>query len=511
MAATDSGVGQLAWGATTSAAPYLHALMTDYFTPVIHNARNNQAAVLSLIPKDSRFFGGKFIIEPVEFGRNHKSFNAVGDDGRFPDPGVDKARIYAYRSRQQFGRFIIGGKLLRAAGYEPTRYVDPIQRTTKRWTEDYLVDKARQMWSDGSGRLAEVSVTPGAGSPVQMTLRVNQDIATGMGAPGASASGAPDWPPTMYLAVGMRVAFVTSGGTFRCIGEVTSIDSSTLATFMFVLAIAAGADFNACGVVATDWIVKIGNATAGMTNALALQDSAFKNEPMGLGGILGYAGVLDGHGPAAEVGADLTAASLESAAAGYTAYTWSGTDAPGLTTKNFFQGLAALSTAPGWEGDLTFNQGLILHNSGSIRTPTENLIQRAYSALRKLNNARINVLVSSYELRDTFAETLLGEKRYVNTVDMKGGWDSMLPGPEGIPWVCDLWAPHNQLTGLSLEDGGFLQYIIEPLSWATEEGANIWQYLQDYDRYQARLVEDYNVGIGVRNRCGFRILDLRES
>ena len=221
---------------------------------------------------------------------------------------------------------------------------------------------------------------------------------------------------------------------------------------------------------------------------------------MGLGGIFTATGVLDGHGPANEVA---TAGAQE-------AYTWSGTDDYATTSTDFFQGLPADSGAAGWTSDFEFNQGIVFDNGGVPRLPDESLIQRACSQARKRNNVMLNMYLSNYEARDTYMDSLLAEKRYVNTVELKGGWGMAPVGPEGYPWVADRLCPENVIYGLGLESGGFMQHVVEPLGWAQAQGSAIWQYLQDQDIYQGRMVEDWNCGVGVRNRAGFALVDIQQ-
>lgn len=479
MAATDSGLGLL-WSGDQTTAPFLHFLMTDFFSQRLNNAKNNSATLLSFLPSSSQYVSGKHIIEPVKYGRNNNAFNRVREGGLFPDPGQTKARVYAYRSRIGFVRFIIEGSLMRRSRSDITRYVDPIVDLFSDFQDDYMVEKNRQMHSDGSGRLAEIA--SGTASATQ-TLRHNQDILTA----GVSAS-APDWEPTTYLAIGDRVMIVDpTGGTVRANVTVSSITSASVVVFSAIVTTTTG-----------DWIVRVSNDDS--TAAAQVNSSGFRTEPMGLGGIFQPQGVLDGHGAAAEV----------ATAGAQQAYTWSGVDDFATVNRHFFQGLPASPAAAGWTSEFSFNQGIVYHNSGTLRAPTESLIQRACSQTIKRNNAEVNLYLSNYEVQDTYMDGLLPEKRYVNTVELMGGWGTVPVGPKGYPWAVDRMCPENRMYGLALESGGFMSHVVEPLGWATEQGASIWQYLQDTDVYQARMVEDDCVGVGVRDRCGFALLDLSQ-
>jgi len=499
MVVTETGLG-LVWDTSEANAPFLHFLMTDFFSSRLNDARNNSATILSIIPSSNQYVSGKFVIEPVKFGRNPNAFNFVREGGQFPDPGHTKSRTYSYRSRTQFHRFVLQGKILRASKGESTRYVDPIVDLMADHMDDYVVDMSRMMYSDGSGRLCEFVSGPAAETGT-VTLRINQDVGTAYGS-GAAVAGASDEPPTHYLETGMRLAIIQStGAAIRGFITIDSIDSDSTVTAS-TTGISVGTNIASFPSIALgDWLVKCSN-----DDSLAnVTSTAFRQEPVGLGGIFAYGGIFDGNGPSIEAG------SASAAAETSLAYTYSGTDLYTITNQYWFQGLPAHSSAAGWTGDLEFNRGVVSHNSGTKRTPTESLIQRFYSQVKRTNNAAIDVIVSRDEVRDTYAETLLPDKRYNDTLQLKGGWDPALVGPAGVPWVTDIRCQHNRAYCMALDDGGFMQHIEEPLGWATEQGANVWQYLQDDDIYQARMVEAFAVGVGVRNRCGGLIVDLSES
>jgi hypothetical protein len=505
MAATDAGLG-LGFSSSSAQASFLHFLTRDYVSNVIHDTRNNNARILSLIPESTKYVGGRHIRERAMYGRNPRQFNAVGDNGNFPDPGQRRMAWYAYRGRQQFGRFILDGKLVRAMS-NGAGDVSAMEMEIQQFLDDYELDRARMLYSDGSGRLCEAAGAGTAASvDVPINLQINQDIATGLSAPGASATGMANEPPTRWLTPGMRVLFVTNVGVPKCIANVVSITDADTAVFT-VLSFNAAAFTDFSSLAAGDWIVKTGSTDNSSVERMR-QNSAYRSEPMGLMGILGYGGPMDGTGRAAEVGATF-ASEVEGTDNG--AFQWGGTDDRLGADSRYFQGLACIPTGLGWNSDLTFNQGVVNHNGGSVRTPSENLLMQIIDEVEERNSAEIMVWLSSYAAKRVYSSQLTGEKRYVNTTTLPGGWNRLMVGPGGIPWLVDRLFPKNNILGLSLEQGGFTNWLTEPLSWATEQGANIWQYLQDMDRYQARTVEESTLGVGVRDRCGVRIMDIEES
>lgn len=512
MVFADTGIGMV-WSQAYATAPDLHFLLTDFFSAVLQDARNNEATIVGMIPEASQRISGKFFLEPVKFGRNPRAFGFVREGAAFPDPSVRKSRMYSNRVCQQMVRFVVDGDFWRTAEGGDTQVVDPIMQLFADWSDDYLIDLAFVMHSDGSGRRAEVDMTANWTSATQTgdaDFRPNFDIADGQGSVGAAAAtGVPDQPGTMYLEIGGRYAIVSSAGVVRQYFQVNSIVDANTANITTIGA--GGAALNAIPGLATgDWITKVSNddSTPGALGSQSSLNTAYRREPVGLGGIFGFEGIFNGLGPTAEVGMP-PATMVEDAA--YAASTWSGTENYAITAPDWFQGLPARSAAASWTGDLTFNQGITGNGGGATRTPTESLIQRFLTTVRKTNNAKIEAYLSQPEVKDTYLETLLPEKRYVNTVEMKGGWDPSTPGPEGIAWPTDRWCFHNRLYCLAFGTGGVEQKVRTPMRLATKGDEPAWQYHDDFDKHQIRWIEEYQIHVGVRNRCGGVLLELKEA
>lgn len=527
MAITDSGVG-LSYSTAVATAPDLSFLIGDFMSNYMRDARNNANPILALVPDRKRKISGKFFVEPVRFGRNPRAFNAVRDGGKFPEPGTHKSRIMSLRTRPQFMRFKMDGFMIRANEGEATRSIDLVADHISRTLEDFEIDEGRMMHSDGSGRIGEVAGTGGLWSSVLLakgvtaatpsinagasgTLHVspNSDIATAMGSSGAALSGAPDMPGTLYFDVGGRYAVCDESVANSPILAVIRVDAIV---DDYTLTVTNIGTTNLTTAVDGDWIVKVGNDDS----TVAIADSAYRREPMGLGGIFGRLGVLDGNGPAMEVG--MTAPDTE--LSGYNALTWSGTEqySPTVTgfgtgSKHWFQGMPAHASAlaSGVLGELVFNQGITFNNAGLVRKPTEALLQRALTAIKRVNNASPTFYLSAPEERDTYFETLLPEKRYLSKKEMKGGWDVEAGGPGGLPWVADIRCWRNRVYLPALEDGDFEHLIYADMDWTSFKGSPIWTPLQETDEYQARMVGEWNYKVGVRNQCGGVILDIASS
>lgn len=467
MPITGSGLGTT-W--SSAAEGFLTALVTDDYKNRLNDARNNSVPILSLIPSTSERVSGKYIVEPVMFGRNPNAFSYVREGGRLPDPGTTSARSYFYRWRTSFARLKFDGTILRATNKDDVRFIDVIERDFEALAADMAVDQARILYNDGSGRLAEYVSTV---SGTQIKIRLNQSwesVAT------CSSS------PAQFLTPGMRFAVMSNAGALRGVRTITSIDAETLgppseATITH--------DGTAVGsITAGDWLVKVGDSTDG-TGAVTTQASintAYRAEPMGLMGILSDDGVLDGNGVSTLSG-----------------LTYVGADDYTSTSSTTFQGM------PTTGSNYDFNRAIIMTGGGTLRALNEGLLQLAMSKIEKTNNGKIDMLLSNYGPRDAYGIGLLPQKQYVNTTDFKTGWKVL--DWNGVPWYVDRNCPENRVLLLGLEGGGFVQHVNTPFQPLNPYGPH-WMRLQDSDEYQVPYVMAGNIGVGIRNRCGGQLTDL---
>lgn len=464
MPITDSGLGTTWSGA---AASFLTALVTDDYQDRLNDARNNSCPILGLIPSTSNRVSGKYIVEPVMFGRNKSAFNNVREGGKLPDPGTTSALLYAYRTRPLFARMLVDGALLRATNKDDVAFIDAVDRDMQSMSDDMAVDFARQIaQGDGSGRLCEVSGTSGADL---VDIRLSQSIE------GVSTC---TTLPTQYLDVGDRLAVVSNAGVMRGAKTILAISNEVAGPPSSARLQLSGGAFPV-GTVAGDWIVKCSSLSP------TIQDSAFRTEWMGLSGIFSDDGVLDGNG----------VATLPAGALSYV-----GTDDFTGTVAANFQGVPVSGNS--------WNRAIVMSGGGVLRPLTEGLLQLAFSRVEKQNNGRVDMLWSNYGVYDNFSIGLLGEKRYNNTTELRAGWTVV--DYRGKPWYVDRNCLENQLFLLGLDGGGFQQHVNTPFQPLDPYGPH-WMRLPDEDKYQAPWVMQGNFGVGIRERVGGRIVDLQTA
>jgi len=113
---------------------------------------------------------------------------------------------------------------------------------------------------------------------------------------------------------------------------------------------------------------------------------------------------------------------------------------------------------------------------------------------KKTNSPKVEIgkgkiLYTTFEIRDKIAAILESDKRYMNTVDLPGGWTSVTYS--GVPIVTDVDCYPGELFGLHLSD--FAMYHLGEPSWADEDGS-ILKFVTGYDMYEGILYWDSELG-----------------
>lgn len=471
MAGIDTATGvQFASGQA-----YADSFMTNFMVPVLADARNNSSVLWSMLKKQPHTpVSGRFIVFPVRFGRNTGS-NAVRESYTaqsspdLPDPGAQGGKNYSFATRTMYGRVKLDGPTIRRGKTNGGAFIPISELEMQGIIDDMTVECNRMAHNDGSGRIAEYS-----SGTTTVTVRMNQSIE---GVPTVSTPIA-----DKYFEVGQRVAFCSAGGTIRtrATGSQTGLYVIAVTSTTIQLALTPGGSAvdvtgDSSGVTAGDWIVRISNDTASLTS------SGFRSEPMGFGGIFCDDGALDGNGISSNA-------------------QQSGVDDFSTTaiTSAGFQGLAATSANP-------FNRAVVLDNGGSGSRPlTEELLQQAFSDAEEINNANISILLSAYPAYNAYVKTLTPDKRYNDTLELKGGHKML--SFNGVAWVKDRFCYKNRVYMPNLEE--FTVYEVEPLQPLAAFDVPRWERLANKDAYWAGWVTSYNLGVNVRNRCGAVLTEL---
>jgi len=477
MAGTTFATGGVTYA---SGQPYYDNILTNFFLQLLPDARNESSVLLGMIEKTGKTpVSGRYLVWPVLFGRN-TGVGSVGYRGAIPDPGYRNSATCTALSRVGMATIELDGDTIRHGKTNGGAYAEAVKLEMEGVIKDIMIDRARQVHNDGSGRLAEVDTC--SGTTAVCTVKVNSSIE---GASTTNPAGTLD----QYFEIGERVMFVAAGG-----GTPRSVYSSQIGAYVFSIAVsgstvtitftdtpgkATSTNFNS-NPASGEWIVRCSQDASTTTTT----DSAFKREIMGIGGIYSDIGVLNGM---------VAAGSQQSA----------GTYDDTNTVTSWFQGVVCSTN--------TWNQGIVLDSSGAGNRPlTEALMQQAVSDAERINNANITMLMSSYPTYDSYVALLTPDKRYQNTTDLKGGHTTL--SFNGLPYVKDRFCYQNRIYFLGLDQLQMAETA--PLQSLTAEDVTVWNRATNsagrpLDRYWRGWVwDDELIVSGVRNRTGAVLVNL---
>ena len=118
-------------------------------------------------------------------------------------------------------------------------------------------------------------------------------------------------------------------------------------------------------------------------------------------------------------------------------------------------------------------------NSGTARDLTLDLMQASISAVEK-NGGKTNLIVCDHATRDAYAALVIADKRFVNTLDLDGGWKAL--EYNGIPIVADADCPPYTMFFLDTDHLQIMQ--MGDFDWMDKDGA-VLSRVADSDAYEA--------------------------
>jgi len=244
------------------------------------------------------------------------------------------------------------------------------------------------------------------------------------GDPGTEVTLTLDAPGTRWLQEGMLIDFIDSdAGTTRTPTSgtyIASISSSTAAKTNVV---------NVGAVEDNDWIIRKGARAAATTD---LSDSY---EMMGLKGII-------------DDGTYVT------------------------TLENLSR-----TTYPHWNCSTSSTDS----NSGTNRDLTLDLIQAQLTAVES-NGGKTNLIISDFGMRDAYAALVVADKRFVNTLELDGGFKGL--DMNGIAWVADGDCSGNTIYFIDTEHLQVMQ--MSDWNWMDRDGS-VLSRVASTDAYEAVL------------------------
>jgi hypothetical protein len=149
-----------------------------------------------------------------------------------------------------------------------------------------------------------------------------------------------------------------------------------------------------------------------------------------------------------------------------------------------------------------------LSNSGTNRQISETLMAQCVQEINIASGTWPNLGVTHHGVFRAYANTLLGLKRFNNTVSLKGGYAQGIPfiggGGNEIPIVTDRDAPANALYFINTDH--LTEFMMSDWEFMQEDGA-VLNRVANADAYEFVLFKYMEVATDRRNTHG-KILDL---
>jgi hypothetical protein len=140
-------------------------------------------------------------------------------------------------------------------------------------------------------------------------------------------------------------------------------------------------------------------------------------------------------------------------------------------------------------------------NGGTNRTVTENLFADVMHNVNILSGEDINMWLTSDGVFRAYALQLTAQKRFNNTLDMKGGFKGLdvAAGGGSVPLAWDLDCPGNK--AFALNTSHLTEFVSSDWSWMDEDGA-VLSRRPNIEAYEATLYKDLELGTDMRNSHG---------
>lgn len=140
-------------------------------------------------------------------------------------------------------------------------------------------------------------------------------------------------------------------------------------------------------------------------------------------------------------------------------------------------------------------------NGGTNRTVTENLFADVMHNVQINSGEDLNMWLTSDGVFRAYALQLTAQKRFNNTLDMKGGFKGLdvAAGGGSVPLAWDLDCPANRAFGLNTSH--LTEFVSSDWSWMDEDGAVLCRR-PNIEAYEATLYKDLELTTDMRNSHG---------
>lgn len=456
MSSYSPSTGQGAWrntniGSGATLALQVNSVFKTFYLPGITDQLQSKTIASKIIPKDTQSVVGDKAYLEMRVSRN-EGMGAAEEGGALPIAGRQGYQPATYQVKSFYAAMQATGQSKDSSRNDAGAFIRVWDAEIRGVTADVMKEVNRIVFGDGTGRLARVSAI--AGGNTIFTLDRPGGFAQNLGR------------GTQYLRVGMRVCMFAPAAT-----SVTFRQTNVGANRVFIVRsvnYAAG----------TVTFANPGDAAGTAARVIDLP---------AIGDFLCRANVLAPSGDP-----DYREIGLLNEPQGLAALIDDGNPDPVMTDptwalKNAVGGIDA-TTVDVWRSPIVDNGGVPVPFNFA-------LLQAAGSLQEQAGYGSTRIWLTTYGIRDTAVNELLSQKRFVNTMELEGGWNAITYN--GSPIVPDADATRGRMYGLDRE--AIREMYETDWHWLETDGI-VLNRVQGYDIYGAELVKRWQWGTDARNR-----------
>jgi hypothetical protein len=146
-------------------------------------------------------------------------------------------------------------------------------------------------------------------------------------------------------------------------------------------------------------------------------------------------------------------------------------------------------------------QAIVQNNAGGPLTQA--MLQDAFSAVDRTSGEDVDLLCTTFAVRDGYLSTLQSNRRYM-TNDYVGGWKALMyeGGAGEVPFYADQHATPGTVYGLTKSHWAI--YRMAEIGWMDRDGSMWYRALDNTPGYEAKVRYYWEIGCDQRN-ANFRI------
>jgi hypothetical protein len=144
------------------------AVLKEFYLPGIRSILNNEVFLLSQVETNSEDIEGRRAVLSINTGRNN-GIGARAEGGTLPDAGHQSYNESRVVLKYNYGRIQLSGPVIRSMGSDRGSFTRAITSETQGVTRDLRNDVNRQVYGDGSGKIAVLAAAASGNTATLVT------------------------------------------------------------------------------------------------------------------------------------------------------------------------------------------------------------------------------------------------------------------------------------------------------------------------------------------------------